>query len=62
MARRLAARSAAAGLAVGLAVLAVLTLWSTAITERTTDRVRRADRITAAWVDVFTHLTSEDAA
>jgi diguanylate cyclase (GGDEF)-like protein len=62
LARRAVARIAVAGLALGLAVLAVLTLWGSAATQATTARVRAINAVSSRWGSIFTHLTVEDSA
>jgi hypothetical protein len=62
LARRAVGRLAIAGLAAGLAVLAVLAMWGTVQAQATTDRVRAYNEIGAVWQRVFTDLAVEDAA
>lgn len=60
--RRVAARSAIAGLAVGLALLAFLAILATVEVTQTAERAQVFDDVNSAWTRVFTHLTTEDAA
>jgi diguanylate cyclase (GGDEF)-like protein len=60
--RRAVARTAVAGLSLGLIVLALLTLWGSAATQATTARVRSINEVSARWGSIFTHLATEDAA
>ena len=51
-----------AGLVLGLAALAALTIWGSAIALDTTARVRTFNSISSRWGKVFTRLSNEDAA
>jgi diguanylate cyclase (GGDEF)-like protein len=55
-------RAAMAGLAVGLAALATLTIGGTRSTERATAEVRASNQISSAWGGVFVELSKEDEA
>lgn len=57
-----AARAAIGGLAVGLAALAGLALWSTDNNIRTTTWVRSSDRVSAYWSNTFLSLSIESEA
>src|SRR5690349_24756975 len=52
-------RAATAGLAVGLAALATLTLGGVHSTERATAEVRESNRVSSAWESVFVEVSRE---
>jgi diguanylate cyclase (GGDEF)-like protein len=62
LSRRVVARVAVAGLALGLGALVVLTLLGTAATRRATAQVRASNHVTAAWGRVFVQVAGEDEA
>jgi diguanylate cyclase (GGDEF)-like protein len=62
LSRRGVRRVALAGLAVGLAALAALTIGGTLSTERATAQVRESNRVSSAWERVFVQVGHEDEA
>ncbi|HEY0000098.1 MAG TPA: bifunctional diguanylate cyclase/phosphodiesterase [Actinoplanes sp.] len=62
LASRALARTAIAGTAVGIAVLATLALVESAVTGEATAQVRRAQEISRSWNDVSVRINIEDAA
>jgi diguanylate cyclase len=59
---RALARSAVAGLAVGLLVLIGLALWGTSLTERSTAQLRAMNNISDGWGQVSQHMVIVDEA
>jgi diguanylate cyclase (GGDEF)-like protein len=51
-----------AGLAIGLAALATLTIGGTLSTRKATEQVRASNRVTSAWERVFVSVSEEDQA
>jgi diguanylate cyclase (GGDEF)-like protein len=62
LSRRGIRRAAMAGLAVGLAALATLTIAGTLSTQQATAQVRDSNRVSSAWESVFVELSKEDEA
>ena len=62
LSRRVVARAAAAGLALGLTALASLSVLSNVTTQHATREVRTLNAVTSAWGQVFVRLSAEDAA
>jgi diguanylate cyclase (GGDEF)-like protein len=62
LSRRGIRRAAMAGLAVGLAALATLTLGGTRSTEQATAQVRASNQVSSAWESVFVEVSLEDEA
>src|SRR5262249_22948239 len=62
LANRALARTAIAGTAVGIAVLATLALVGSSATVEATKQVRRAQEITRVWNDISVRVNAEDAA
>ena len=60
LSRRGIRRGAMAGLAVGLAALATLTIGGTLTTRRATEQVRASNRVSSAWESVFVETSAED--
>jgi len=62
LSRRGIRRTAMAGLAIGLAALATLTIGGTRSTERATAEVRASNQVSSGWERVFVELSKEDEA
>jgi diguanylate cyclase (GGDEF)-like protein len=62
LARRATARTAIAGLALGVFTLAGITLWSTHSSQEITRKLQSSNEIADGWGQVFQHLNLEDEA
>jgi len=60
LSRRGIRRAAMAGLAVGLAALATLTIGGTVSTRQATGQVRASNQVSSAWESVFVEISTED--